>query len=129
MKTSLLALAFLLLITIPFATRADEACKVLLNWHSVPESVRNTLNHDIGPIAERGGAFNPTDVFSDDTPHNRFFGACLRGNRIVVAIERGGMASAFELVEFVDDKKIRQWYRPTPSGPFTPAVAVPPAGR
>ena len=129
MKTSPLAVGLLLFLAAAFTAQAAEGCKLLPTWHSVPESVRNVLSQDMGPISERGGAFNSTDAVSNDTPRSRFFGACVQGNKVIVAIERGGIASALQLTEFVGDTKAREWYRPIPSGPFTPALAVPPATR
>jgi len=126
MKTSILKIAFLMFLTSPFAARAGETCRLLPTWHSVPESARSTLAQGMGSIAERGEAFQSTDALSgDDTPRNRFFGACVQGNRLVVAIERGGIGYALEVTEFVGGKKIREWYHTLPSGPFTPAFAVP----
>jgi hypothetical protein len=84
----------------------------------------------MGPIAERGEAFESTDALGGtDIPRNRFFGACTHGSTLVVAIERGGIGYSLEVIEFVHNKKAREWYHSLPSGPFTPAFAVPPAQR
>jgi len=46
----------------------------------------------MGGIADRGGAFNPTDVVDGATPSRRFLVAGLDDDTALVAVERGGLA-------------------------------------
>ena len=108
---------------------ADNDCHAVKTWSDVPQSVRANLTDSVGSIAETGEDFNPSDIVFNDTPQSRFFGGCLNGNKLVLAIERGGRGYFLELFEFVNGVRTRSWGRTVPETGFKPELAVPPAER
>lgn len=55
-----------------------------------------------GRVADRGGAFNATDVASD-APRRRFAGAAVSDRRAYVAVEQGGYAHNTQMWRFTRD--------------------------
>lgn len=123
MRTTLLLTALLTF----FSSSAWAGCIPISGLAKLPPYARNYLNKAYGPMSDLGGPFNPTDVVPDETPRVRFKGACQEGNRLVVAVELGGIAHAMELTEFLGGQHTRSWPSPDPSKPFTPALAKYPA--
>jgi hypothetical protein len=56
--------------------------------------------HGLDDIADRGGRFNATDVVIHTLPRRRFTLAAVSGDCAVIAIEYGGIAQGFEIVEY-----------------------------
>ena len=86
----------------------QSACagKPLTEAHSLeilPAQLNSLLGRDrsgLEGIADRNGKFNVTDVVDNKLPMRRFVLAGLSASCAIVAVERGGRAHTYEVVEF-----------------------------
>ena len=80
----------------------------------VPPSIVSSLSADPGlmmGVAERGHAFNPTDVVNNSLPMCRFVTAGAGDTTWLVALEVGGRGRHVEVFLFVGDDPVlaRRW--------------------
>jgi hypothetical protein len=69
----------------------------------LPADLRKQLpatSRGLRGLADRGGAFNVTDVVDDSLPMRRFTLAAVGATCAVVAVEYGGYSHGFELTEY-----------------------------
>ncbi len=90
------------------AAQQHSACagNPLTEAHSLeilPPQLNSLLGRDrrgLEGIADRNGKFNVTDVVDNKLPMRRFVLAGLSASCAIVAVERGGRAHTYEVVEF-----------------------------
>jgi hypothetical protein len=66
----------------------------------LPAPFRAQVDHNLSPMADRGGAFNATDVFTKDAQSRRFIRAGETDGRRFVWYEQGGIAYWKQIVLF-----------------------------
>ncbi len=102
---SILSIAPLLLMApdLVGARCAGVALKEIRSLRGLPTELRRLLpkqTQGLDGIADSGERFNITDVVDHDLPMRRFTLAAVGDNCAVMAVEHGGYAHYFELIEY-----------------------------
>jgi hypothetical protein len=75
---------------------------------ALPHDIRTFVTTKFGPIAERGGDFNATDVIVKPAPSRRFIRAGKAGDTWFLWYEQGGIAYWKQIVVFKAARVLRQ---------------------
>jgi hypothetical protein len=67
---------------------------------ALPGDIRTFVTTKFGPMAERGGAFNATDVIMKPAPSRRFIRAGKTGDTWFLWYEQGGIAYWKQIIVF-----------------------------
>jgi hypothetical protein len=82
---------------------SGEAVTEVRSLAALPNQLRHMFpssTSGVDGIADRGGRFNVTDVTNQNWPMRRFVLAAVGTSCAVVAVEYGGRAHGFELIEY-----------------------------
>lgn len=89
-----------------FTCKLNHAATMVNSLRALPAPVAKALHAKVGDMAERGGAFNATDVIMDpNAPGRRFIRAGHAGSKWFVWYEQGGEAYFKAIVVFEPDEK------------------------
>jgi len=89
-----------------FTCKLGHAAAMIDSLKALPPAVAKALHAKVGDMAERGGAFNATDVIIDpNTPGRRFIRAGHAGSKWFVWYEQGGIAYFKAILVFETDSK------------------------
>jgi hypothetical protein len=87
-----------------FTCKLSHAATMVDSLKALPPAVAKALHVKVGDMAERGGAFNATDVIMDpNAAGRRFIRAAHAGAKWVVWYEQGGVAYFKAIVVFEAD--------------------------
>jgi hypothetical protein len=75
---------------------------------ALPDEVRTFVTAKFGPLADRGGDFNATDVIIKPAPSRRFIRAGKAGESWFLWFEQGGIAYWKQIVVFKDAHVVGQ---------------------
>jgi len=85
-----------------FTCTPAHPAKMYDTLKALPAEIRKYLTDKFGPMAERGGDFNPTDVIMKPAPSRRFIRAGKTDGLWFVWYEQGGIAYWKQIVVFKD---------------------------
>ena len=90
-----------------FTCKLSHAATMVDSLRALPPAVARALHAKVGDMAERGGAFNPTDVVSPEehAAGRRFIRAAHAGGKWIVWYEQGGIAYFKAIVVFEAEAK------------------------
>jgi hypothetical protein len=96
-----LVLSIIPAVTIAGNSCEQRTCREIRTLKELPNEVLSfVLNHPHGLLADRGGAFNITDLIDPSLPMRRFVVAGMMRDRLAVEIERGGRSHYFQTLHF-----------------------------